>query len=266
MIPTRRFLAVLLAVAGAAGFVMASASADSEPQEQQAVSEAAPGAAAGDAQEARQGVATPRPLLSVIDYEPVDLTPQDAIEAHVAAEEGPEQPIPFNHRFHVRGLGMQCAYCHDGAQSSQVAPIPPVEVCMGCHRIVGAQLEPIQELRGYWERSEPIPWERVYKVPDFVQFPHESHIRNEIACAECHGEVEDMDRVHAVTDLRMGWCLGCHMGDPQETDYATDWLLSRDIDLPVPPSPEQPAGLYPRTIDQMYGETRAPVDCFACHY
>ena len=277
MIPSRKFFAVVLAVAGAAGFAMAAGSlAPGEENPGRADGAAVAGAegylatapakagAAAPAREAQE--AGPRPLLPVYEYEAPGMTAQEAIDAHANAAEGPVQPIPFNHRFHVREIGMQCAYCHGGIESSAVAPIPPVDLCMGCHRIVGAQLEPIQDLRGYWDRGEPVPWERVYKVPDFVQFPHEAHVRNEVACSECHGPVEDMDRVYSVTDLRMGWCLECHMGDPQETDYATDYLLARDVERPRPPSPRQPVGLYPRTIDQMYGESRAPIDCTACHY
>lgn len=244
----------MLAVAGAAGFVVAFGD--------RASGQAEIGTAAASVQQERSAA----PLLPVAGWTATGMTPQEAIEAHASAAEGPEQPIPFNHRFHVREIGMQCAYCHGGVESSAVAPIPSVELCMGCHRIVGAQLEPIQELRGYWDRGEPIPWERVYKLPDFVQFPHEAHIRNDLDCAECHGPVEDMDRVRKVNSLSMGWCLECHMGEGQETDYATDRVLARDFTPPQPPSPRQPVGLYPRTIDQMYGATRGPIDCTACHY
>lgn len=277
MIPSRRLAAVVLAVAGVAGLAMAAGSIAPRGQNPGPAGDAGTAGAeadlattvpAGDAVAATRETqeTSRRPLLPVYEYESPGMTAQEAIDAHAAATEGPEQPIPFNHRFHVREIGMQCAYCHGGVQSSSVAPIPSVDLCMGCHRIVGAQLVPIQDLRGYWDRGEPVPWERVYKVPDFVQFPHEAHLRNEVACSECHGPVEDMDRVYPVTDLRMGWCLECHMGEPQATDYATDYLLARDVERPRPPSPRQPVGLYPRTIDQMYGESRAPIDCTACHY
>lgn len=161
---------------------------------------------------------------------------------------------------------MQCAYCHGGTQYTPVAVMPSVELCMGCHRIVGAQLEPIQDLRGYWEREEPIGWHRIYKVPDYVQFPHNAHVRNGVACAECHGQVEQMDRVYQVSSLEMGWCLDCHMDDGEDTDYATDRLLAAEMVIPEPPSQDQPVGLYPRTIDQKYAAYRGPIDCTACHY
>lgn len=247
----------MLAVAGAAGFVMAFGGLADGPADT-----GTSGTIGAPAQQARSAA----PLLPVTEWTGTGMTPEEAIEAHASATEGPEQPIPFNHRFHVREIGMQCAYCHGGVESSAIAPIPPVELCMGCHRIVGAQLEPVQELRGYWDRGEPIPWERVYKLPDFVQFPHEAHIRNDLDCAECHGPVEDMDRVSKATSLSMGWCLECHMGEGQETDYATDRLLARDFASPPTPEGRQSVGLYPRAIDQMYGATRGPIDCTACHY
>lgn len=260
MISTRQTLAVVLAVAGTTGLFVAAAGfvdgfVDTGNREAPA------------RQSAPAPQATPvRPLLSLEQYDPSGLSAQEAIEAHASAADGPEQPIPFNHRFHVRDIGMQCAYCHTGTESSPVAVIPPVQLCMGCHLIVGAQLEPIQELRGYWERDEPVPWERVYKVPDFVQFPHEAHVRNEISCTECHGAVEDMDRISQATSLRMGWCLECHMGEGQESDYATDRLLTAQFPPPQPPEGRQPVGLYPRAIDQKYAATRGPIDCTACHY
>ena len=259
MIPSRKFFALLLAVAATAGFAMAAGELGVTEQDDGETQ-------ARSAESARSGERSSAPLLPLQERSPTGLTAQEAIEAHASAAEGPEQPIPFNHRFHAQELGMQCAYCHGGTESSPVATIPSVQLCMGCHLIVGAQLEPIQELRGYWDRGEPVPWERVYKVPDFVQFPHEAHVRNEIQCAECHGPVEDMDRVSKVTSLDMGWCLECHMDEGADTDYATDRLLAANFPPPEPPQEGQPIGQYPRTIDQEYGATRGPIECTACHY
>ena len=193
-------------------------------------------------------------------------TAEEAIAAHMVASEGPEQPIPFSHRFHSQELQMQCEYCHGGTEESVVAVIPPVELCMGCHRIVGAQLEPIQRLQGYWERGEPVPWVRVYKSPDFVQFPHRAHIRSQVECEECHGKVEEMDRVYQFSSLKMGWCLDCHWQAGEETDVATDRLLLEQFPPPPSPGGRQPHGLYPRDIEQQYASNRGPIDCTACHY
>jgi len=190
----------------------------------------------------------------------------DAIDAHNAATRGPQQPIPFNHRFHVTNLEIDCMYCHVGTESSVSGVVPAVEVCMGCHRFAGTGLPPVEELREYSQRGEPIPWEWVNKLPEYVQFSHQPHLRNGVECQECHGPVEEMDRVYQWSSFRMGWCLECHRGEPRETDVATDHTLTRDF--PPPPMPEgpQPHSLYPIAIDMEYGATRGPIDCAACHY
>jgi hypothetical protein len=257
MNPSHRFFAAVLAVGGLAGLAMAAGSMRGPD-----VADVATATAATTPQDA-SGLA---PLLPVAEYTATGLTADEAIAAHASATEGPVQPIPFSHRFHVSEIGMQCAYCHGGTESSATAVVPAMSTCMGCHRLVGSQLEPIQDLRGYSERGEAVPWEQVYKVPEFVQFPHDAHIRNDLACAECHGAVEEMDRVSKASSLKMGWCLACHMGEGEESDYATDRLLAAQFPPPAMPEGRQPVGLYPRAIDSQYGATRGPIECSACHY
>ncbi len=117
------------------------------------------------------------------------LTAQEAITAFHADTRGPDQPIPFNHRFHSGELQIQCLYCHTGTDRSQTGIMPSLEICMGCHRIAGSGLEPVEDLRGRWEREETVQWEWVYKLPEFVQFNHAPHLRNGVECEECHGPV-----------------------------------------------------------------------------
>lgn len=193
-------------------------------------------------------------------------TAEQAIVDHNTAPRGPRQPIPFSHRFHVRELQVDCMYCHVGTESSETGVVPAVEVCMGCHRTAGTGLEPIEELRGYADRGEPIPWVWVSKLPDFVQFPHRAHIRTGIACQECHGPVEDMARVYRPVRFTMGWCLDCHRSEPAETDVATDYLLVRENPPPEMPEGLQENSLYPFRLEHAYGKYRGPIDCLACHY
>lgn len=193
-------------------------------------------------------------------------TAVEAITAHDTASRGPRQPIAFNHRFHVGELQMGCPYCHTGTEDSDVAGLPALSVCMGCHRFVGEGLVPVEKLRGYSERGQPVPWEPVFDLPDFVQFSHRAHLRNEIECETCHGPVGEMDRVHRTTPFNMGWCLECHRGEPRPGDTATTYLLVREHHIPEIPAGREQPGLYPRRIDMSYAETRAPVDCFTCHY
>jgi hypothetical protein len=122
----------------------------------------------------------------------------------------PQQPIPFNHQQMV-GAGIQCLYCHNGALRSPAAGIPSVQKCMGCHGVIAPTVPEVQELAGYWERQEPIPWARVYRVPRFVYFNHRVHVvAGGLNCERCHGDVGNMVEIRAVVDMNMGWCLGCH--------------------------------------------------------
>lgn len=195
------------------------------------------------------------------------LTPaEQAIQDHYRASRGPQQPFPFSHRWHAGDLGMACEYCHTDGRRAEAVTIPPVSLCMGCHQWVGRNLPPIGSLRTAWEQNETIPWERVYKLPEFVQFSHQPHLRNQIDCQECHGPVEEMDRIYRFSSLTMGWCLSCHRGERQPTDVATTYQLVRDADIPETPAGRQPVGLYPRSIPVSYGATRAPDDCATCHY
>jgi mono/diheme cytochrome c family protein len=143
---------------------------------------------------------------------------------------GPVQPIFFSHLIHAGSFKIECRYCHSGAARGPAATIPSVATCMGCHKIVAAQGNPeIAKLHEYWQRQEPIPWERIFKVPEYVRFPHKPHVRAAVACQTCHGPIEAMERVSARTGqslpndllnlvglrpdppkLTMGWCIDCH--------------------------------------------------------
>src|SRR5512135_1070184 len=46
------------------------------------------------------------------------------------------QPVPFSHKHHVAGLGIDCRYCHTSVENSSFAGIPPTETWMTCHSLV----------------------------------------------------------------------------------------------------------------------------------
>ncbi len=133
----------------------------------------------------------------------------------------PDQPIAFNHKVHVSDNAIQCLYCHSYADRSPFAGVPSVERCMGCHLIVAAQTEGVQALNGYWQRKEPIPWTKVNVLPRFVHFNHEAHVRAEVECAECHGDVQNMSKISQTSSLKMGWCLDCHRKEEASVDCLT---------------------------------------------
>ncbi|OGK83853.1 MAG: hypothetical protein A2X52_05260 [Candidatus Rokubacteria bacterium GWC2_70_16] len=77
---------------------------------------------------------------------------------------------------------MDCQYCHAGARRGAAAGIPSVDRCVSCHRVTAADRPDIQRLAGSVAAQTPIPWVRVFKVPEYVCFPHKSHIRAEVKC------------------------------------------------------------------------------------
>jgi hypothetical protein len=145
------------------------------------------------------------------------------------AAPGPVQPILFSHAVHAGQYRIDCQYCHAGARRGAAAGIPSVERCFGCHKVTAADRPEIQKLAGFANEQRAIPWARIFKVPEYVSFPHKSHIRAEVKCQTCHGAVEKMAVVSAVTGqslpndlvnlaglspaaplLTMGWCVECH--------------------------------------------------------
>ncbi len=189
-----------------------------------------------------------------------------AIYAHDDATEGPRQPIPFNHRFHAGDLQIDCMYCHTGTELSVSGVVPAMEICMGCHQLAGTGLDPIERMRTMYANGEPVQWQWVNKLPEFVQFSHRAHLRNDLECAECHGPVVEMDRVYQWASFKMGWCLECHRSEPESTDVATTHILSQSFEPIAEPGELQELSYYPKAIDTDYGKFRAPTDCAACHY
>jgi hypothetical protein len=120
------------------------------------------------------------------------------------------QPIEFDHRHHVRDDGITCVYCHDTVETEAFAGLPSTERCMGCHGQVWPDSPETAPLRASWENHTPIRWKRVNALPSHVYFHHGVHIQAGVACARCHGEVEDMPRVVRKHNLTMKFCLDCH--------------------------------------------------------
>ena len=120
-----------------------------------------------------------------------------------------EQPIAFSHRVHVTDKEIDCFYCHPYGERSMNTGLPTADKCLGCHKHIIPEHEEILKLKAYKAGGEPIPWERIYYNPDHVFFPHFRHLHKDVACQECHGEVERADRLHQVT-FYMGFCINCH--------------------------------------------------------
>ena len=122
----------------------------------------------------------------------------------------PDQPIPFSHKHHVEGLGLQCQYCHTSVEKSSYAGIPPTKTCINCHAQIWTNAELLEPVRHSWATGESIQWIRVHDLPDYVYFNHEIHVNKGIGCASCHGRVDEMPLMYEENSLQMEWCLNCH--------------------------------------------------------
>jgi len=157
----------------------------------------------------------------------------------------PEQPIAFPHRVHAGDNKIPCQYCHSGVRSSRHAGIPSASICMNCHTLLEKQTTEIEKLKEAVQLGSPIVWVKVHNLPDFVAFNHSQHVLSGVACARCHGAVEQMDRIEQVAPLTMGWCLDCH----REQAHVPGSGLGRvAANLGGPPKPT------------------ANLDCVSCHY
>jgi len=165
------------------------------------------------------------------------------------------QPIAFDHRHHVRDDGIDCLYCHEDAERSAFAGVPATERCMGCHDQIWNDTSSIAPLRASVETGQPIPWQRVHSLPDFVYFDHSIHVTRGIGCVTCHGRVDQMAAVVQAQPLTMSWCLDCHR-DPaphlRPPDRITSMTWTAD-------SPAQLAGLAARY------RPRSLTHCSTCH-
>jgi hypothetical protein len=153
----------------------------------------------------------------------------------------PPQPIAFSHRLHAGTYRVPCLYCHFAAEKSRHAGIPPLGVCMNCHRQLRVATAEVEKLKEAVSQARSVRWTKVHNLPDFVYFNHSQHVGARVACQRCHGPVETMDRVRQASPLTMGWCLGCHREEGV-----------------MPPS-QRPAGASGHIAT-------GGLDCGKCHY
>src|SRR5215510_15862236 len=91
-----------------------------------------------------------------------------------------EQPIPFSHKHHVSGIGIDCRYCHAFVEEAAVAGIPPTKTCMNCHAQLWAESPMLEPVRTSLRTDTSLSWVRVHDLPDFVYFDHSIHVQKGI--------------------------------------------------------------------------------------
>src|ERR1700761_7230652 len=76
-----------------------------------------------------------------------------------------EQPVPFSHKHHVYGLGIDCRYCHTTVEKSAFAGLPPTEPCMTCHSQIWKNAPLLAPVRESYYEQKPLVWSRVHDTP-----------------------------------------------------------------------------------------------------
>ncbi len=176
----------------------------------------------------------------------------------------PVQPVPFSHQVHAGQLGLDCRYCHNGVEKSWFANLPGASTCMNCHNQVLKDDPRLQIVRDSAETGQPIPWVQVHKVPDYVYFSHEVHVRRGMSCVKCHGRVDQMDEVKHDQSFSMSFCLDCHR-DPasyiRPVDKVTSLGWQWSTNATEAAKLQQTEGQ--KLVDHMRVETLQ--SCSACH-
>lgn len=177
----------------------------------------------------------------------------------VAADVAIDQPLPFSHKHHVGDDGIDCRYCHTSVEKSATAGMPSTSVCLTCHSQLYRDQPVLAPLHESLRKDEPIRWNRVHDLPDFVYFDHSIHVNKGVACVTCHGRVDQMPRIMRQQKLDMQWCLGCHR-DPQRQVRPLDHVFSMG-DRPRLSSSEQQHLLNVLQLES----TERLTSCSTCH-
>jgi len=169
-----------------------------------------------------------------------------------------EQPVPFSHKHHVFGLGLDCRYCHTSVENSAFAGVPATETCMTCHSQIWKQAPLLAPLRNSLAKNERLPWHRVNDTPDFVFFDHRVHVSHGIGCATCHGQLDQMPLAWQSHSLYMKWCLDCHRNPenyirPREEVFNLNWTATNQL------------ALGKKLVATYQVHTAQMADCSMCH-
>lgn len=131
--------------------------------------------------------------------------------------------LRFDHKLHVKGQRLECVACHEAARRSESSAdrlTPRGATCDGCHGSDHADLAKVlpggaSEGKcnychlGYREgdgnRVAPLAIPR----PNVIM-NHKKHLARNIGCAQCHGDVQELELATRDQLPRMRGCLGCH--------------------------------------------------------
>ena len=164
------------------------------------------------------------------------------VPPNYAATPAPVQPVAFSHAAHAGMIGLPCVNCHIGAgpagQSDHRSAggahmtLPQTSACMGCHAGVAVDRPAIAKLAEFDAAGQEVPWVRVYRVLEGVNWSHKPHIESGMTCQTCHGDVARMEAVSVATAVTaMSTCIGCHRSGQANANCETchSWPLPSDL-------------------------------------
>lgn len=167
------------------------------------------------------------------------------------------QPVPFSHKHHIGGLGIDCRYCHTSVEDSAFAGIPPTKTCMTCHAQIWVDSPMLEPVRQSYRTGQPMVWTRVNDLPDFAYFNHSIHVKKGMGCVTCHGRVDQMPLMWQAASLQMEWCLECHRA-PERFVRPRELVFQMSGE-----APHTPTALEQHLV-QEYGITSL-TSCSVCH-
>ncbi len=145
-------------------------------------------------------------------FTPAHPTMAAAVNDFFGRRPEPEQPLEFPHNIHA-GKQIGCTeYCHEGVLEGPVAGLPSVRTCMVCHNTIATDRPRIQRITALREQGLDLAWQRVYGYAPqaHVKFNHAPHIRADVDCTTCHGDIAGVTVARRNVDLNMGFCVNCH--------------------------------------------------------
>ena len=81
---------------------------------------------------------------------------------------------------------------------------------MTCHSQIWVESPALEPVREAYRTGQPLQWNRVNDLADFVYFNHAIHVNKGVGCETCHGRLDEMPLTWKTQTLYMEWCLGCH--------------------------------------------------------
>ena len=167
------------------------------------------------------GTQPPAPVSTSV-FTPAHRSFGDAVRAHFGIRRAAVQPLPFPHKVHLEKKAV-CTDCHESVEKGPIAGIPSVKTCMICHSQIATDKPLIKQVTEYSDKGIEIPWQRVYGFTReaHVRFNHAPHIRANVECATCHGDLAKQTVAERSVDHGMGFCVDCHREKKASNDCLT---------------------------------------------